>query len=436
LPQAEPPADPRETSTEERRMLGADLHLDCFAGLAGDMFLGAMIDLGVPKSWLLGQLASLRLGGYELSVGIRTHHAIAGCDVRVQYSAPAGTEHHHRSHRDIIRLIESSEIATSAKVRALAIFDRLARAEARVHAIAVDQVTFHEVGAIDSIVDIVGAALSIDYLKPRRITCRAVPLGSGMTRSAHGALPIPSPAALDILREAGAAVEAGPAGIEACTPTGAAIAATLVDEYCPMPGGQVLAIGYGAGDREVSDHPNHLRALLLDASSSRRANQVTDQMILIESNLDDMNAELAAYLLEQLLHEGARDVWHTPIVMKKGRPATQISVLCDDSRRAHLLGVLFAESSAIGARFSAVQRSILHRRTLEVLTIFGPVTVKEAYDNGKLLNAAPEFESCRSIAERTATPLKRVYAAALAAYWNTSPVGSSHASLGQEEPPQ
>jgi hypothetical protein len=267
------------------------------------------------------------------------------------------------------------------------------------------------VGAIDSIVDIVGAALCLDYLQPKKVFSRPIPLGSGFTRCAHGRMPVPSPASLEILK--GIPVEDGGATIELCTPTGAAIAASIVSEYGGLPPGEVLAIGYGAGDKELTDRPNHLRLVVLREETSQSS------VLVVETNLDDMNPEWYTHLSDQLFEVGARDVWFTPIVMKKGRPAHTLSVLCDQGKRLGIEQLIFAETTAIGSRAYAVERRIMDRRSVEVESEYGTLVLKVASDKENsdvVLNAAPEYEVCRRAAQEHGVPLKDVYAAALAAW--------------------
>lgn len=412
-------------------LAGAHLYLDCFSGIAGDMFLGAMLNLGVPEDWLRAGLAGLPLTGYELVVGRKEHHSLVGCDVRVEV---ADRSHHaHRRYRDIQQMVRQAELPDVARDLALAIFEKVAQAEARVHGVAVSEVVFHEVGAVDSIVDIVGAALAVAYLQPARVTSRAVPLGSGFTRGAHGSVPIPSPAAVEILK--GALVEQGTDGVELCTPTGAAILATLANGFGALPIGRVLAVGYGAGDCSLPDRPNHLRAILI--AEDPPSGGAADEKVLIETNLDDISGEVTGYAVERLFAEGAHDVWVTPILMKKGRPATKLSMLCDVVDQQRLVALVLRETTAIGVRRIPVQRSLLTRRVVEVSTPFGVIEVKEAYDGPTLVNVAPEFESCRAIAAQVGVPIKRVYAAANMSYWKSRSAADSAgltATCAEQEP--
>ena len=393
---------------------GKVLHIDCFAGIAGDMFLGAMLDLGVPEQLVRQGLALLPLGEFELRVGRATRMGIVSTDVKVEVPTRSAA-HAHRSFREIRKMLGSSGLDAPVKERALGIFSRLARAEGRLHGKEPDEVTFHEVGAVDSLVDIVGAAMALEHLRPARVSSRAVPLGRGSTRCAHGVLPVPSPAAVAILADVGAAVEDGGADLELCTPTGAAIVAETVAGFGGLPAARVVAAGYGAGDAELPDRANLLRLLLLDPLPDLDADR---EAVVVEANIDNMPPEWFGHLMDRLFAAGARDVWYTPIQMKKNRPAVTVSVLCSVTDRDRVGAALLSESTTIGLRSHRVSRTVLERRILEVDTPHGAVRVKVSGDGRQVLNAAPEYEDCRAAAARTGAPLKDVYAAAMAAYLN------------------
>ena len=397
-------------------LTGKQLHLDCFAGIAGDMFLGAMIDLGVPEQVIRVAIDMLPLGELELRIGRASHMGIAGCDVKVV--VPVGAEragHLHHTWGGIRAMLKASGLAEKVKRRAIAIFERLARAEGRIHGQPPEEVVFHEVGAVDSVVDIVGAAVALEYLAPVRVSSRPVPLGRGTVRCAHGVLPVPSPAAVAILAAANAAVEDGGAEMELCTPTGAAIVADCVDRFGGIPTAKLVAAGYGAGDGRLEDRPNHLRLLLLD-------DEVEDDLdraaVVVEANIDNMSPELCGYLMERLFAAGARDVWFTPIVMKKGRPALTVAALCARDARESVGTTLLAESTSIGLRCTGVGRRVLARELVTVDTRYGDLQLKVARDGERVLNVAPEHDVCRHAAEKHGVPLKEVYAAALVAYRN------------------
>jgi pyridinium-3,5-bisthiocarboxylic acid mononucleotide nickel chelatase len=411
---------------------GGHLHLDCFAGIAGDMFLGAALDLGVPEAIVREALATLDLEGYELVVSRAKRMGLEGCDVKVLVAGDTHPHHHehphehphphprpepgarppvaHRSYTSIRALVERSPLPGGVKARAHDIFARIARAESKLHGMAEDEIEFHEVGAIDSLVDIVGAAVCLDQLAPSRVTSRRIPLGHGTTRCAHGILPVPSPAVLEILE--GATVEDGGAPIELCTPTGAAIAASCVQAYGELPSGKILASGYGVGDRILDDRPNLLRLVVLEPSREG----AEEEAVVLEANIDDMSHELCGHAMERLFAAGARDVWFTPILMKKGRPALTLSVLCDPSLLEAVGSELLRETTSIGFRYRPVGRRTLERRSVTVETPYGEIPVKLALERGEVWNAAPEYEACREAALRARVPLKEVFAAALASY--------------------
>ncbi len=389
---------------------GKHLYLDCFAGIAGDMFIGAMLDLGVPEAVLRGGLDLLPWGGYELTIEPTLRKGISGIDLKV---VPGGEpEHGHRAWREIRDGIQGCGLSEGVQRRALDIFGRIARAEASVHGVAEEEVHFHEVGALDSIVDVVGAAICLEHLAPAAVTSRAIPLGQGTVRCAHGVLPVPPPATVEILK--GARVEHGGAEMELCTPTGAAIVQACEPRFGGVPTGTLLGWGYGAGDRSLPDRPNLLRVLLLEPDQPDEADA---EATLLEANVDDMSPEGSGYLMERLFEAGARDVWFTPIVMKKGRPALTISALCPASAAGAVGDALFVESTTIGLRYQQVGRRTLARETVTVPTPYGEVPVKVARDGERVRNAAPEFDACRDLARATGAPLKQIQTAAMAAFW-------------------
>jgi uncharacterized protein (TIGR00299 family) protein len=339
------------------------------------------------------------------------HHGYEHHDPRHPHDAQ--TPHHHHSHthyRDIKAMLQQ-HLGGEVLRRALAIFDRIAVVEARLHGVTVEEVAFHEVGAVDSIVDIVGAAAALAWLAPSKITSRRVPLGGGFVDTAHGRLPVPAPATLELL--AGAEVEAGGAS-ELTTPTGAGILAASVSSYGVMPAMRVLGVGWGAGDREHEDRPNLLRVVA--GVRPDLADAANDEVAVVEANIDDMNPELCEPLLEALFAAGAVDAWFTSIVMKKSRPALTVAALCPPAARDAVAAAILRESTTIGVRFSTHQRTILPRHLVEVDTPWGKIPVKVAGD-GDAANAAPEYEACRKVAASAGVPVKRVYLAALAAFF-------------------
>jgi uncharacterized protein (TIGR00299 family) protein len=421
---------------ERGAIRGGLLHLDCAAGIAGDMAVGALVDLGVPESVVRDALAALPLDGYRVRFSRVRRGALMGTRFAVEVDAASGGGHHghqggaaasphhhpeqpaaasghaHRHYAAIRSLIEGSALAGPVRARAVAIFDHIAAVEARLHGVTVDAVAFHEVGAVDSIVDIVATAAALDFLAPLRVTAGTVPLGHGTIDTAHGRLPLPSPATLELL--AGAPVEDGGSPFELTTPTGAAILAASVQAFGTLPAMEVAAVGWGAGSRELPDRPNLLRAIVgrpLDHSGVAPG----ELCLVIEANLDDMSPELLAPLIGDLLAAGARDAWVTATVMKKGRPGWVVSALCDPPARAAVEQAFFAGSSTIGVRRHPVERTVLPRRVVEVQTPFGAVRVKVS-GSGPSENAAPEMDDCARLAAAHGVPRRRVHAEALAAW--------------------
>lgn len=386
------------------------LHFDAFSGLSGDMTIGALVALGVSIDQLRGELALLDLAGYAVAVAERHVHGIRAYkfDVAIE---PASAEHHHahRTYADIRALIDGSRLSRRVRQTALAIFARLADAEGHVHGIAAEAVTFHEVGAVDSIVDIVGTAIGLAALEIDHVYTSALPLGSGLVPAAHGTLPIPAPATLELLRDF--PVRFGDGIGELVTPTGAAIVAALAVPGEPVPPVRVAAIGYGAGARTLPDRPNVLRLVLGTSGAALLA----DAVVELVTNVDDSNPEVYEHLLEQLFAAGARDVWLIPAQMKKGRPGVVLHVLCEPASRDLLAGIVLSETSALGVRFQTMERRVLPRERVSVTTEYGAVWVKLATAPDGTINIAPEYDDCRRVARAREVPLKLVYQAAIAA---------------------
>lgn len=390
------------------------LYLDAFSGISGDMTVGALLALGLPFEHLRTELSKLGLEGYEISATPRLVHGIEATKFEVHiagHESPATGHHHHHVHRafrDIRAMIESSGVSAGARRRALSIFAKLAEAEGRVHAVPAEDVTFHEVGAIDSLADIVGAAIGFEFFAAGRILVSSLPLGSGIVESQHGPVPVPGPATAELLR--GFVTRPGDGEGEMVTPTGAAIVAALA-EQAAMPSLRIDRVGYGSGTRSLRDRPNVLRMVLGEAV----ADVAQDEVVIIETNIDDYNPELYDYVFERLLGAGARDVYLTPVHMKKGRPGVVLTVLCAASDREQLGGIVLSETSAIGLRYHPARRMVLEREMREVSTAYGVVRVKVARGPGGHENLAPEYEDCKRIAAEKQVPIKLVYQAALAA---------------------
>ena len=378
------------------------LYLDCYAGISGDMTVGALLDLGVPLEHLRMELDKLGLpsGSYELSTSrIERHHMPA-----LKFDVAVHDLHTHRHYAGIDVMITASGLSGSVKDKARRIFRRLAEAEALVHGVAIEEVHFHEVGAIDSIVDIVGTAICMDYLGVEALYAAALPLGSGFVETAHGRLPVPAPATAELLK--GLAVHGGCGPGERVTPTGAAIVAALASGFGKQPAMVLEKTGCGAGGKDFTDCPNILRAFL---GRSVEEADLEDDVIVAESNIDDSTPELLGYAMERLFEGGALDVFFTPIQMKKNRPGVMLSFLCRRKQLDQLARVLLTETSAIGLRFYRADRIILQRRIVEQQTEFGMVRFKLVIDDsGEVLRISPEYDDCRRIAREEEIPCREV----------------------------
>lgn len=415
------------------------LHFDCASGVAGDMTLGALLQLGVPEDVVRAALAAVEIEPERLQVAAVVKGGVAAIDVKVDTSGAGELlghehgdgdgndhdhdhDHGHTHYREIVRMIEGARLAPGVAERALDMFGRVARAEARMHGTSVDAVVFHEVGAIDSIVDIVGTAAALAWLAPVSVSSSAVAMGHGTVRCAHGVLPVPSPAALEIMKECGGLMTDGGVSRELCTPTGAAIVAATVTAWTAMPALTPLATGYGAGDADLSDRPNVVR-LIVGRPAKGAGIGAEDAMMRLEANVDDMSPELCEHAASRLFAAGAVDVWWTPIVMKRGRPALLLGALAPVDGYAAVIDAMLRETSTIGVRFDRVARRVLERRQIWVDTTHGRARVKIAVWDGAVFNAAPEYEDCRELAVATGVPLKQIYAAVMAAYAARSDAG-------------
>jgi hypothetical protein len=394
-------------------------YLDAFSGVSGDMTVGALLDLGLPLAEVRAAIATLRLDGVEVHTERVERSGIAATKFHVRvhgehpdpphgHSHAAHDVHGHRAYREIRTLLATSALPARVRDRALAVFARLAEAEGEAHGVPTDQVTFHEVGALDAIVDVVGAALGFTHLGIEAIYSSPLPLGTGLVRAAHGPLPVPGPAVVALVR--GRVVRFDDGASELVTPTGAAIVAALAEPGA-VPELRVDAVGYGAGDRLLADRPNLLRIVL----GAPVRTPASDEVIVLEATIDDTSPELWEYVFERLFEEGAKDAFLEPVVMKKSRPGVTLRVVAAPNDRDRLAAVIFAETSTIGLRWAPWRRLVLPRETRLVDTEYGPVTVKLATAPDGTVNVAPEFEDCRRVARARNVALKLVYQAALAA---------------------
>ncbi len=441
------------------------LYFDCFSGISGDMVLGALLDAGLPLDELKRALGSLAVPGYEidakrvLRAGVSAtkfvvheassfqrpasgaHHTAVGTTVhshdasRTKQVAPgtshrhdaAGTgtvhaapgtlhehehghTHGHRSLSEIFQLIDGSALSSAGRDRAKALFQRLGEAEAAIHQMPVERVHLHEVGALDSIIDIVGAVFGLEWFAADTIVCSPLHVGGGMVRCAHGVFPVPAPATVKLLRDApiyGSAVQQ-----ELVTPTGALIATSYASSFGPVPAMTVKQVGYGAGDRDFGETPNVLRVLIGAAAERPAADRVT----VLECEIDDMNPQIFGVVMEQLYAAGALEVYYVPVQMKKNRPGTLLTVLAPPALRTTIADIIFRETTTIGLRYSDVDRECLDRDVVTVETPIGAVRFKIARRNGRLVNATPEFEDCARLAAANHLSVKEVQALAIRAY--------------------
>jgi uncharacterized protein (TIGR00299 family) protein len=400
------------------------LHFDCASGCAGDMMLGALLDLGVPDQCVRDAIDKMGIESSRLSVESVVKGGIAASNVTVDasvgehdhshdhdhdHSHNHDNHHHHHAYGEIRERLVTLE--DGLRERAIDIFDRVARAEAKLHGSTLEEVQLHEVGGIDSIIDIVGTAAAFEWLQPAGVSSSPVATGHGTVKCAHGMLPVPAPATVEILVEAGALSVDGGVARELCTPTGAAILASVVTRWEPMPMLTMKAVGHGAGDIELADRPNVLRVI-----AGKPAVIANDEVYELAANVDDMSPEMCEHAATRMFEAGALDVWWTPITMKKSRPALELRALVPASALDEVVESALRNTTSIGLRYHRAQRRVLERDYVEVATEYGTLVVKVARLSGSVVNVAPEFESCRAAADQRDVPLKEVYAAASAAF--------------------
>jgi uncharacterized protein (TIGR00299 family) protein len=375
-------------------------YLDCFSGISGDMMIGALIDAGFPAEELKKALQGLPLQGYTLEVTREERNGLFGTRFIVKVSR---NPHPHRRFSDIKALIGAGNLSPSARDKSIAIFESLALEEAKIHGCSVEEVHFHEVGAVDSIVDIVGSVLGMEYLGVATAYASPLPLGSGFVETSHGRIPLPAPATVALLK--GIPVHDSGLKEELVTPTGAALAKGLAHSFGPLPAMVIEKVGYGVGSRNLTDRPNLLRILL--GEERGEANEET--VLILESNLDDTNPEWLGFLMERLFEAGALDVVFTPGYMKKNRPAVLVHVVGNPFHKDQLMDILFSESTTLGVRFHYTQRRILERSAAEIESPWGRMKIKKVLRPDGSWQLLPEFEECRRIAKERDIPLREVY---------------------------
>ena len=382
------------------------LYYDCFAGISGDMNLGAMVDLGVPPDHLEAELGKLKLDGYSLRISKGEKNGISGTKVDVELKEAKHSHHHRRGFNDIKNLIENSELDKKIKEYSIRIFRKLAEAEAKIHNKTIEEIHFHEVGAVDSIVDIVGAAICFHYLKPDKIMASSVEVGGGFVKCEHGIFPVPAPATAELL--AGTPIKSGAVNTETTTPTGAAILAAFVDEFTDTYRFQIDKTGYGLGTKQF-EIPNVLRVFLAHEEKKHHSIPKIHNATIIECNIDDMNPEIYGYVMDLLFENGAHDVFITPIIMKKSRPGSKLSVLCSIDNEELLTDILLTHTTSLGIRMYEVKKTLLERETYRLKTKYGEVTIKTAIYKGEKLKSKPEYEECIRIAREQGIPVHKVY---------------------------
>ncbi len=427
------------------------LYYDCFSGISGDMHLGALIDAGVNKDYLIGELEKLPVKDYTIEVTRAIRKGIEGTLVTVRipnehsswehhesgnssekpltidhshshhdhkhdhdhthahakaYNHVSTSSHDHRNLNDIEKIVTGSTLSEKVKSRAMNMFRHIAEAEAKIHGKTIDEIHFHEVGAIDSIVDIVGAAIGIEYLNPDVIMASTVELGGGFVKCAHGLMPVPAPATSEILN--GIPVKTGAVPYETTTPTGAAILAANVDEFTDNLKFTLHKTAYGIGQRDTNI-PNVLRIYLGESFEKEVQTEAKQEAVMIECNIDDMNPEFFTFVVEKLFEMGADDVFLTPIIMKKGRPANKLSILATKKLEDTLTQFVLTNTSTIGIRKYPVVKNMLERKTELINTKFGPVNIKTVYQHGKILRSKPEYADCVALAKKHNLSLYDIY---------------------------
>jgi len=381
-------------------------YFDCLSGISGDMTLGALLDLGVPVEWLQERLKKIPLNAFDIKVEQVLRNGLKAQNVFVNVKDDGKS----RNYEEIRLLIEASPLSESVKNKSLKIFNRIASAEAKIHQCPVEEVHFHEVGGVDAIVDIVGTALCLEHLGIKKIIASTIPLGRGFVSCSHGTLPIPAPATIEILKDVpvyGTQIEK-----ELVTPTGAAIIASIAESFGPIPQMTVEKIGYGAGKNNLGSRPNLLRVITGTASDNRIENHTEyqkDNIVMVETCIDDMNPEIFGFLMDRLFEDGALDVLWIPVFMKKNRPGTMIQVMCADEKKDIVINRILSETTSLGIRYYGVERRFLERQQIKIKTKYGELDVKQVKDINGSVRLIPEYEVCKKIAIEKNIPIRKVY---------------------------
>lgn len=408
------------------------LYFDCFSGAAGDMILGALLDAGLPLDALKRALGSLAVDGWDVSADKVVTTGITATKFRVHEHAAARAQAHrtqheqgvphshaadggHRSLKEIAAAIERSALSPAGRARAIKMFYRLGEVEAAIHNVPLDQIHLHEVGALDSIIDIVGSVFALEWFNADRIVVSPINVGGGMVKSAHGTFPVPAPATMALLK--GAPIYSSGIQMETLTPTGALILTEYASAFGPIPSMAVLRVGYGAGDRELKDTPNVVRVLVGDALMGPE--RMSHEVAVLECEIDDMNPQIYGVLMEQLYAAGALEVFYQGVQMKKNRPGTLMTIVARPADRDRMTDIVFRESTTIGVRHQVLQRECLEREMVTVATAIGPVRFKVARRDGRVLNAQPEFEDLAKLSAERGIPVKEAQALAHKAWLDT-----------------
>jgi pyridinium-3,5-bisthiocarboxylic acid mononucleotide nickel chelatase len=406
------------------------LYFDCFSGISGDMALGALVDAGLPLVELTRALGSLALGDAHIHAERVLRAGVSAIKFKVhEHEHDHAHEHHHRDHdhhdrgagahrhahahrslSEIFQLIDGSSLSTAGRARAKAMFQRLGEAEAAIHQMPVEEVHLHEVGALDSIIDIAGIVFAMEWAGADRVVCSPLNVGGGMVQSAHGLFPVPAPATVSLLGDA--PIYSGTVQKELVTPTGALIATTFAESFGPLPSMSIERVGYGAGERDDPVTPNVLRVLIGRAANERPAERVT----VLECEIDDMNPQIFGVAMDRLYAAGALEVFYVPVQMKKNRPGTLLTVIAPPEKRSQMADVIFRETTTIGLRYAEVERECLAREIVVVETPLGTVRFKIARRDGRIVNATPEFDDCTKLAAANNLSVKEVQTIAIQAY--------------------
>ena len=402
------------------------LYFDCFAGAAGDMILGALLDAGLPLDELTHALGSLAVDGVEVSVDRVIKKGVTATKFRVHPPSPAShshagfggasEEHGHHSLKEIETAIDRSSLSTAGKAKAIAMFHRLGSVEAAIHGVSLEQVHLHEVGALDSIIDIVGAVFALEWFAAERVVVSPLNVGGGMVRSAHGIFPVPAPATVALLKDA--PIYSSGIQSELLTPTGALILSEYASSYGPVPAMRVQKVGYGAGDRELAETPNVVRVLVGEGVSAAETPgpDLHHRVVVIECEIDDMNPQIFGPLMDAIYAAGAFEVFYASVQMKKNRPGTLMTIVARPDHREKLTAIVFRESTTIGVRYQEMSRDCLNREMVTVDTALGPVRFKVASQHGQVVNAQPEFDDLAKLAAERGIPIKEMQALAQKAW--------------------